>query len=467
MVKDSKSKLKNNTRRGIDGVKKASSSSSSSLKNQENPFDKFANARKKHDVLNRRVKGEDRNVGRARAKAIDDRKKSLMKDYNKTKKSNMFIDRRFGENDTNLSLEEKMFMRFQNERVKRAKKASLYNLDDSETLTHKGKILGDSNLDDTDWVSDDDDDEGKGSLSKEVVDNLHFGGGLVKKSHYGNNDNDNNNNNNYEQPKSRLNALQEIVMKSKLFKMQKKIAAEEQDEEIGKVDKAFDELIGASLLSFQPKKGEKGTKTDNNYEDKFSSYDVSLREMAFETKARATDRTKSAEEIALEERKNLEELEKARIRRMKASYETETDKADKKKRQRNDDELDDSFDFKKKKNIINKDDDDDNDDEDEDVEDYDDEDEDDDDEEDEDEDEDEDDKGEGDDDDDGIEYDNEDDNGDDDDDEDSDKDKDDDDDDDEEDDDGDINLKLQGDTRHDRKLRKLKKIEKALATSKV
>jgi hypothetical protein len=34
----------------------------------ENPFDKFANSRKKHEVLNRRVKGEDRNVGRAREK---------------------------------------------------------------------------------------------------------------------------------------------------------------------------------------------------------------------------------------------------------------------------------------------------------------------------------------------------------------------------------------------------------------
>jgi hypothetical protein len=36
----------------------------------ENPFDKFANSRKKHEVINRRVKGEDRNVGRARAKVV-------------------------------------------------------------------------------------------------------------------------------------------------------------------------------------------------------------------------------------------------------------------------------------------------------------------------------------------------------------------------------------------------------------
>lgn len=35
---------------------------------KENPFDKFANPRRKHEILNRKVKGEDRNVGRARAK---------------------------------------------------------------------------------------------------------------------------------------------------------------------------------------------------------------------------------------------------------------------------------------------------------------------------------------------------------------------------------------------------------------
>lgn len=44
------------------------SSGKSSGKPADNPFDKFANPRKKHDVVNRRVKGEDRNVGRARGK---------------------------------------------------------------------------------------------------------------------------------------------------------------------------------------------------------------------------------------------------------------------------------------------------------------------------------------------------------------------------------------------------------------
>jgi len=38
------------------------------LKPGENPLYKIANSRKKHEVLNRRVNGEDRNVGRVRAK---------------------------------------------------------------------------------------------------------------------------------------------------------------------------------------------------------------------------------------------------------------------------------------------------------------------------------------------------------------------------------------------------------------
>lgn len=59
----------------------------------ENPFDKFANARKKHEVVNRRVKGEDRNVGRALARAVEERKQRLLIDYQTSRKSNTFNDK--------------------------------------------------------------------------------------------------------------------------------------------------------------------------------------------------------------------------------------------------------------------------------------------------------------------------------------------------------------------------------------
>lgn len=59
----------------------------------DNPFDRFANSRKKHEVVNRRVKGEDRNVGRALAKAVETRKKNLLNDHLASKKTNTFADK--------------------------------------------------------------------------------------------------------------------------------------------------------------------------------------------------------------------------------------------------------------------------------------------------------------------------------------------------------------------------------------
>jgi hypothetical protein len=60
---------------------------------KSNPFDKFANARKKHEVVNRKVKGEDRHVGRAMAKAVEERKKRLLSDYKSNQKRNVFVDK--------------------------------------------------------------------------------------------------------------------------------------------------------------------------------------------------------------------------------------------------------------------------------------------------------------------------------------------------------------------------------------
>lgn len=45
------------------------------------------------------------------------RKATLLQEYNQRFKSNKFIDKRFGENDTSLSVEEKMMKRFAMERA--------------------------------------------------------------------------------------------------------------------------------------------------------------------------------------------------------------------------------------------------------------------------------------------------------------------------------------------------------------
>ena len=307
----------------------ATAAAAPSLASVANPFDRFANSRKKHEVVNRRVKGEDRNVGRARDKAVEDRKKRLLQDYQSSKKSNSFQDKRFGEQDATMSLDEKMFMRFQKERLKKARNASLFNLDSDrgpeDQLTHKGQLLGDGNMGDEDDFEDEDGDDDDKGLGRDVVNSLHFGGGLVPKQseHYGPSSLDSGGT---MQPKSRLDALQEIVMKSKLHKMEKKEAKEEQESERLELDKAFAQLVSESAVEFRPVRSYRPEDEDKS--GPFSEYDKSLNAMAFESKVRASDRTKTAEEIALADKEKMEELEAARVKRMRGAAEGDSSAVD-------------------------------------------------------------------------------------------------------------------------------------------
>ena len=245
-------------------------------------------------------------------------------------------------------------MRFQKEKVKHVRNSSAFNLEtgDTEILTHRGQVLGNSNLDDHDWVSSDEEEGKTGGLNKQVVDSLHFGGGLQHKRGGAEAD--------MQMPgKGRLDALQEIVMKSKLHKMQKKEAKEEQEDERTKLDKAYQDLFSGSMLEFNKDKNDrKAPRSDRagapSSNEDLDDYDLALKEMTYEAKLPASERTKSAEEIALAEQKRIEELEEARIQRMKQAHwnakhpgqevdldEVEDSKAGKRKH-RTDDEIEDS-----------------------------------------------------------------------------------------------------------------------------
>lgn len=201
-----------------------------------------------------------------------------------------------------------------------------------------------------DWHSDDDDD--KGSLGRDVVNTLHFGGGMIEKKGgniYGPGSDGHDGGEN-KAPKNRLDALQEIVAKSKMFKLQKKEAKEEQENDREKLDKDFQALVSGALLDFKPTRRDRSE--DKEEGDIIDEYDMSLRAMAFESKARPSDRTKSDEEKAVEARTRLEDLEAARLRRMNNAMDpedsAEADKAlnhggEKKRKRVTDDEVDGSF----------------------------------------------------------------------------------------------------------------------------
>jgi nucleolar protein 14 len=220
-----------------------------------------------------------------------------------------------------MSLEEKMFMRFQKEKMKKAKNSSIYNLDDApdaHVLTHKGSILGASNMEDDEWVSSGDEDD---RLGKEVVNNLHFGGGFVPKD--GGKANAESN-----RDRTKAEILQEIIMKSKLHKMQRKEAKDAQEDQREEIDKQFEELIAASAVELNPvgKYNARADKTSSNKQkDDFDDYDEMFNAMQYETKALPSDRTKTAEELALEARERLEKLEEARLKRMNSEVDAEED----------------------------------------------------------------------------------------------------------------------------------------------
>jgi len=100
-----------------------------------NPFD-IRVTKQKTKILGRKSKNEYGKPGISRNKALQKRKDTLLQEYNKKDKTNMFHDKRIGEKDTNMSAEDKMIARFTAERLKGAGRQSIFNLGDDAGLTH-------------------------------------------------------------------------------------------------------------------------------------------------------------------------------------------------------------------------------------------------------------------------------------------------------------------------------------------
>ena len=122
-----------------------------------NSFDEKL-TRNKHDVLGKKVKGKKGSPAAAHSDAVAVRRRELRPQIESRHHSSSFIDRRFGENDPTMSLEDKMLQRFTHERQRRAAKTSLFDLnDDDADITHFGQSL--SGLDELPDVDYDDDAE--------------------------------------------------------------------------------------------------------------------------------------------------------------------------------------------------------------------------------------------------------------------------------------------------------------------
>ena len=148
-------------------------------------------------------------------------------------KSSVFLDKRFGEKDDHLSMEEKMLERFSRERISAARKKNIYNLeddgaedgDDDEdfgggiSLTHKGKSIDQiENFDDfagSDAGNESDDQ----LLDKNIVNQMHFAGfadSSKNEKPFGSKARQEAADS---RPKSRNEIMKEIIAKSKMHKV--------------------------------------------------------------------------------------------------------------------------------------------------------------------------------------------------------------------------------------------------------
>jgi nucleolar protein 14 len=90
-----------------------------------------------------------------------------LKEFEEKDRAGGIVDRRFGENDPTMSLEERMLERFTKER-QRASKGVAFNLEDEDDLTHYGQSL--SKIDDFDNVGlDDESEEETSGASRDVA----------------------------------------------------------------------------------------------------------------------------------------------------------------------------------------------------------------------------------------------------------------------------------------------------------
>ncbi|OIS95892.1 hypothetical protein A4A49_58575, partial [Nicotiana attenuata] len=142
--------------------------------------------------------------------------------------------------------------------------------------------------------------------------------------------------------KTKKEVMEEIIQKSKFFKAQKAKDREENDELTEQLDKDFTSLVESkALLSLtQPDKinalkalVNKNISVGNVKKDEVAdvprkasigkekpdTYEMLVSEMALDMRARPSDRTKTPEEIAQEEKERLELLEQERQKRMAAA----------------------------------------------------------------------------------------------------------------------------------------------------
>ncbi|EZA57140.1 hypothetical protein DMN91_007127 [Ooceraea biroi] len=286
-------------------------------KKQLNPFEIHIN-KQKQKILGQKNKHDRGLPGVSRARAIDKRKQSLLQEYKLKNKDNIFLDKRIGERNSAMSAEDRAMARFARERIKAHRKKGIYNLNDDETLTHRGQTLEEiEKFDDPRSDEESDDGDASGKLDRNFVEEAHFGGGVLSQS---------------DATLSRKDVINQLIAESKKRKAEQQKIREQTIDLTEKLDSEWRDFV--SVVSVCKKTDEDTGKTT-----KADDYDVAVRQLKFEARGNPSEKLKSEEQIVQEEKERLEALEADRLARMKGFVSDASNQC----KHRSADDLDDGF----------------------------------------------------------------------------------------------------------------------------
>ncbi|KAF7124640.1 hypothetical protein RHSIM_Rhsim12G0073500 [Rhododendron simsii] len=295
-----------------------------------NPFETIW-SRRKFDVLGKKRKGEEQRIGLARSIAIRKATSYSLPFQLLQAVSKFCLKSRIGEQNDELGEFDKAILRSQRERQLKLNKKSKYNLSDGEEdeFDNQNGLQGRDDFEDEVPFDEEDDVEDPDTEKKSSILKQLNGTDALNALKSGFIEGEEN------RHKTKKEVMEEIISKSKYFKAEKAKEKEENEQLVDELDKNFTSLVESrALLSLtQPDKmnalkalvnksiSSENVKKDiaivpqnidTLQQDKPDSYDKLVKEMGLDMRAHPSERTKTPEEIAQDEKERLEQLEKQR-----------------------------------------------------------------------------------------------------------------------------------------------------------
>ena len=348
----SKKEKKSQSKNAAHHAQKASALAS--IRESFNPFEfkhlsrpskfEYATTNAKPKVLGR--------PGVTKSAGEETRRKTLLPEMNRKNKTGGILDRRIGENDPTMNLEDRMMARFEREQ-QRKRGGNVFDLEDGDEeveLTHGGQTLRF------------DDEIGEEDYDAASVSGSESGGedGFLKKKRRRDEGDevDGEAEEEEEQPerkKSKAEVMKEVIAKSKLHKYERQQAKEDDEELREELDKDLNEVLAAlrGHINKKPEPEKVKEVAQNDFgmnadraallatmsqEGKDKEYDRRVRELFNDERSKPTERTKTAEEKAKEEADRLKELEEKRQKRMRGEPISDDEESSKKQQDEDDDE---------------------------------------------------------------------------------------------------------------------------------